>query len=176
MPCSCPFVIGGHPAFAGWLRASVGSAVELRDGTDSNERTSNRSWFPILNCPSTICAGPRVAGSTPARSTKGGESMPGRTRKTSRQFEKDKAAFFNQCKAQHAVCWLCGMPIDYNAVKNTTDDSFNLDHLYPVSKHPELQFDPAGFKPSHTSCNRLRGNSDPPAPIGVLSRQWITTA
>ena len=73
--------------------------------------------------------------------------MPGRTRKTSRQFEKDKAAFFNQCKAQHAVCWLCGMPIDYEATKNTTDDSFNLDHMFPVSKHPELQFDPAGFKP-----------------------------
>lgn len=102
--------------------------------------------------------------------------MPGRTRKTSRQFEKDKATFFTQCKAQHAVCWLCGMPIDYAAPKNTTDDSFNLDHMFPVSKHPELQFDPAGFKPSHTSCNRLRGNQDPPAPIGTLSRQWITTA
>lgn len=106
----------------------------------------------------------------------GGDHMPGRTRKTSRQFEKDKAAFFTQCKAQHAVCWLCGMPIDYAAPKNTSDDSFNLDHLYPVSKHPELQFDPAGFKPSHTSCNRLRGNQDPPAPIGTLSRQWIKTA
>lgn len=105
----------------------------------------------------------------------GGDHMP-RIRKTTRQFEKDKAAFFNQCKASHAVCWLCGMPIDYAATKNTTDDSFNLDHLYPVSKHPELQFDPAGFKPSHTSCNRLRGNSDPPAPIGTLSRQWINTS
>ena len=62
--------------------------------------------------------------------------MPGRTRKTSRQFEKDKAAFFNQCKAQHAVCWLCGMPIDYAATKNTTDDSFNLDHLYPSRSIP----------------------------------------
>lgn len=101
--------------------------------------------------------------------------MP-RVRKTTRQFEKDKATFFNQCKAQHEVCWLCGMPIDYAATKNTTDDSFNLDHLYPVSKHPELQFDPAGFRPSHTSCNRLRGNSDPPAPIGTLSRQWINTS
>lgn len=106
----------------------------------------------------------------------GGDHMPGRARKTSRQFEKDKAAFFAQCKAQHAVCWLCGMPIDYAATKNTTDDSFNLDHLYPVSKHPELQFDPAGFKPSHTSCNRLRSNQDPPTPIGTLSRQWIKTA
>lgn len=53
----------------GGLRASVGSAVELRDGTDSNERTTNRSWFPFLNCLSQICAGLRVAGSTPARNT-----------------------------------------------------------------------------------------------------------
>ena len=105
----------------------------------------------------------------------GGDHMP-RIRKTSRQFEKDKATFFNQCKTQHAVCWLCGMPIDYAATKNTTDDSFNLDNLYPVSKHPELQFDPAGFKPSHTSCNRLRSNQDPPTPIGTLSRQWINTS
>ena len=105
----------------------------------------------------------------------GGDHMP-RTRKTTRQFEKDKAAFFAQCKARHAVCWLCGMPIDYAAEKNTSDESYNLDHLYPVSKHQELQFDPAGFRPSHTSCNRLRGNQDPPTPIGTLSRQWITTA
>lgn len=105
----------------------------------------------------------------------GGDHMP-RVRKTTRQFEKDKAAFFAQCKARHAVCWLCGMPIDYAAEKNTSDESYNLDHLYPVSKHQELQFDPAGFRPSHTSCNRFRGNQDPPTPIGTLSRQWITTA
>ena len=105
----------------------------------------------------------------------GGDHMP-RVRKTTRQFEKDKAAFFAQCKARHAVCWLCGMPIDYAAEKNTSDESYNLDHLYPVSKHQELQFDPVGFRPSHTSCNRLRGNQDPPTPIGTLSRQWITTA
>ena len=105
----------------------------------------------------------------------GGDHMP-RVRKTTRQFEKDKAAFFAQCKARHAVCWLCGMPIDYAAEKNTSDESYNLDHLYPVSKHQELQFDPAGFRPSHTSCSRLRGNQDPPTPIGTLSRQWITTA
>ena len=62
----------------------------------------------------------------------GGDHMP-RVRKTTRQFEKDKAAFFAQCKARHAVCWLCGMPIDYAAEKNTSDESYNLDHLYPVS-------------------------------------------
>lgn len=94
-------------------------------------------------------------------------------RKHTRQFEKDRVRFFQDCASKHLVCWLCGMPIDYAAKQNTTDDSYNLDHMFPVSKHPELQHDPAGFRPSHTSCNRLRGNSDPPAPIGTLSRQWI---
>ena len=160
--------------------ASVAQRQSTRDSTDTRGRIPYRPWLPtsLNRMPvmiKTVHPTPR-AGSTPARSTKGGESMPGRIRKTSRQFEKDKAAFFTQCKAQHAVCWLCGMPIDYAATKNTTDDSFNLDHMFPVSKHPELQFDPAGFKPSHTSCNRLRGNQDPPAPIGTLSRQWIKTA
>ncbi|NMN02726.1 hypothetical protein [Bifidobacterium panos] len=102
--------------------------------------------------------------------------MANRTRKTSRAFERDKRAFFAKCCREHAPCWLCGMPIDYAAEKNTADDSFNLDHLYPVSKRPDLQFDPAGFRPSHTSCNRLRGNRDPATPIGLLSRQWVDPA
>ena len=91
--------------------------------------------------------------------------MPGRTRKTSRQFEKTRPHSSNQCKAQHAVCWLCGMPIDYSAPKNTSDDSFNLDHLYPVSKHPNsnstgrlqtkpYQLQPIARQPRPTSTNR----------------------
>lgn len=65
------------------------------------------------------------------------------------------------------------MPIDYDAPPGTTDESFELDHYYPVSKRPDLQEDPAGFRPSHASCNLLRGNRDPMQPIGMLSRQWI---
>lgn len=94
-------------------------------------------------------------------------------RKGGRQFEKDRKKFFLECKAEHRPCWLCGMPIDYDAPQNTTDDSYNLDHFYPVSKRPDLQHDPAGFRPSHTQCNNLRGNKDPATPIGTLSRQWI---
>ena len=98
-----------------------------------------------------------------------------RVRGSTRQFAKDKKAFRERCAREHAVCWLCGMPIDYTVEPNTTDDSFNLDHYYPVSKRPDLQYDPAGFRPSHTSCNRLRGNKDPELPLGTLSRQWIST-
>ncbi|WEV69939.1 hypothetical protein OZX73_03505 [Bifidobacterium sp. ESL0775] len=94
-------------------------------------------------------------------------------RKYGRQFQKDRKAFFAKCKANNAVCWLCGMPIDYEVPQNTTDNSYNLDHMYPVTKRPDLQHDPAGFRPSHASCNNLRGNKEPPAPLGTLSRQWI---
>lgn len=93
-----------------------------------------------------------------------------RTR-TSR-FVREAKEFRERCRREDAPCWLCGMPIDYGAAPNTTDDSFNLDHYYPVSKRPDLQDDPAGFRPSHTSCNRLRGNSDPRKPLGRLSRVW----
>lgn len=98
-----------------------------------------------------------------------------RVRKGGRQFEKDRKEFFARCKREHAACWLCGMPIDYDAEPNTSDDSFNLDHFYPVTKRPDLQHDPAGFRPSHAQCNNLRGNRDPATPIGQLSRHWIDT-
>lgn len=100
--------------------------------------------------------------------------MPNKGARThTNRFRQEARAFREQCERTHAVCWLCGMPIDYQARPNTTDDSFNLDHYYPVSKRPDLQDDPAGFRPSHTSCNRLRGNRDPRKPLGMLSRQWI---
>ena len=63
-------------------------------------------------------------------------------RRHTRQFEKDRVRFFQECASKHLVCWLCGMPIDYAAKQNTTDDSYNLDHMFPVSKHPELQHVP----------------------------------
>jgi 5-methylcytosine-specific restriction endonuclease McrA len=102
--------------------------------------------------------------------------MAHRVRTHTRRFEAERKAFFAQCRARHDVCWLCGMPIDYEAAQNTTDDSYNLDHYFPVSKSPDLQEDPAGFRPSHTSCNNLRGNRDPAKPLGTLSRQWIQAA
>ena len=103
---------------------------------------------------------------TVAKSDKGG-----------RQFEKDRQKFFLESTKQNTVHrWLCGIAHRLDVAQNTTDDSYNLDHFYPVTKRPDLQHDPAGFRPSHTQCNNLRGNKDPATPIGTLSRQWIKTA
>ena len=93
-------------------------------------------------------------------------------RKHTRRFRQEAIAFHEKCMRENAPCWLCGMPIDYAAQPNTSDDSYNLDHYYPVSKRPDLQEDPAGFRPSHASCNLLRGNADPRKPLGMLSRIW----
>lgn len=98
--------------------------------------------------------------------------MSGSVRKNSRAFLKEKVRFHDECQSKAAPCWLCGLPIDYAADPGTTDDSYTLDHEFPVSKRPDLQFDPAGFKPAHRSCNILRGNKDPAASLGTLSRKW----
>lgn len=52
------------------------------------------------------------------------------------------------------------------------DEAFELDHLHPVSTHPELVKDPANFRASHRECNRNRGNKKAINKIGIPSRRW----
>lgn len=97
------------------------------------------------------------------------------TRRTTRQFVKDRAAFRAECKKTNAPCWLCGAQhIDYDAPHDDydNDDRFELDHYYPVSTHPELQHDPANFRPSAHGCNNDRGNGPPRPGLGILSQAW----
>lgn len=96
-------------------------------------------------------------------------------RKTTRAFVKAREEFKSRCKEENAPCWLDGMHhIDYDApfddYKN--DDRFQLDHVHPVSTHPELQHDPTNWRASAAGCNRERGNDSPHPPLGLLSRQW----
>ena len=71
-----------------------------------------------------------------------------------------------------ANCWLCGQRIDYTATPSSTPDSHNLDHYHPVSEHPELQYDPSGFRHSHFACNTSRGNSAPSPGLGEAVPDW----
>ena len=71
-----------------------------------------------------------------------------------------------------ANCWLCQQRIDYQAAPGTTGDSHELDHFYPVSTHPELQEDSAGFRHSHRDCNNERGNRTPRGGLGEQPTNW----
>ena len=95
------------------------------------------------------------------------------TRDTGRAFRRLRALFRIEAEANQDPCWLCGMSIDYAVPDWSTDDSWSLDHYFPVSTHPHLQADPANFRSAHADCNRRRGNKAPAPGLGRTSRQWL---
>ncbi len=80
------------------------------------------------------------------------------------------------------ACWICQMPIDYNLphlddMGYLVENSWELDHYYPRSTHPELQLDPGNARPSHARCNRHRSDTPPELVVaqqslGQQSRRW----
>lgn len=75
-------------------------------------------------------------------------------------YEAGRAASLADDKATRDTsnCWLCHLPINYDAPPSSTPDSHNLDHYYPVDTHPELQEDPSNFRHAHFLCNIKRSN------------------
>lgn len=100
------------------------------------------------------------------------DKVGNRKRLNTTNMQKQRKLFRARCEEEHARCWLCGQPIDYAAPVGHVD-SFELDHFYTVSAHPELQEDPANFRPAHMLCNRQRGDGPPMPSLGSLSRNWL---
>lgn len=76
-------------------------------------------------------------------------------------------------RTARAVCHICGQPIDYTLRPSSDPDSWEPDHVLPVSKYPELELDLKNIKASHKRCNRARGdNSFSAVDIGMQSRIW----
>ena len=72
-----------------------------------------------------------------------------------------------------AVCWICGMPIDYTVAPSSTDQSWEPDHVIPVHQNPDLELDLNNIKASHRTCNRARGDgTNGENTIGQQSRIW----
>lgn len=98
---------------------------------------------------------------------------------TSRRFKKLRAEFKEQGRADDARCWLCRQPIDYDLPRLDPDtgrlnwESWELDHLYPQSKYPELAEDWGNFRHSHSRCNNDRSNKAPSRAITNPSRGWL---
>jgi 5-methylcytosine-specific restriction endonuclease McrA len=64
---------------------------------------------------------------------------------------RDKAR--NRLRRLKLPCHICGQPIDYT-LTTPHPQSFELDHIKPVSTHPELSLDPKNHAPAHRACNR----------------------
>lgn len=96
----------------------------------------------------------------------------GHKRVGGKEYQQLRTIFRAACVERDETCWMDAQPIAYDEPDGTTDDSFELDHYYPVSTHPEHEMDPANFRASHRSCNRSRGNGAPLPPIDNPSRAW----
>ena len=71
--------------------------------------------------------------------------------------------FRNHAHARNEPCWICGRPIDWNAVPQSAA-AFELDHALPRSTHPDLAWEITNMRTSHSACNRKRGNLAPITP------------
>jgi 5-methylcytosine-specific restriction endonuclease McrA len=62
--------------------------------------------------------------------------------------------------ASSDVCWLCGLP-----------GADTVDHILPLSLHPELAHDRSNLAPAHNRCNASKGASTTRTPA-ASSRRW----
>lgn len=73
-----------------------------------------------------------------------------------RRYRKFRQQLRNRAELNDAPCWICGGTIDYLAPAHDPN-SWELDHVKSVLRHPELAYDPANARDSHASCNTSRG-------------------
>ena len=73
-----------------------------------------------------------------------------------------------------ACCHICGEPIDYFVAPSSTPDSYEPDHILPVSLRPDLELDLKNVAPAHRRCNSQRGDGSQIAgnDVGMHSRIW----
>ena len=86
-----------------------------------------------------------------------GANMACDPRKT-RAYKAMRSRKLKKARKNNEPCWICGGAIDYLAPAHTPD-AWELDHVKPVDKYPELALDPTNCRSSHSSCNRSKSDS-----------------
>ncbi len=71
--------------------------------------------------------------------------------------------------AEESVCWLCGLPIRFDAPPCSTY-SPSVDHIIPRDERPDLTYDRDNCRAAHFGCNSGRRERDP-VPMRK-SRYW----
>lgn len=97
--------------------------------------------------------------------------MP-RAGRDTQEWRRLRKQCFARDKAAHAPCHICGQPIDYGLKPSSTPDAWEPDHRFTVKSHPELAELPENILPSHSRCNRARGDKASINNLGNQSRNW----
>lgn len=88
----------------------------------------------------------------------------------SNRWKKVKEVAFRRDAKQGARCWICGGEIDYT-LRFPHPDAYEADHKVPVSKRPDMAFYLSNLMPSHSSCNRARGDKEYKT-VDKTSEEW----
>jgi len=99
----------------------------------------------------------------------------GRRKKMSRsgRWPMIRRQVWDRDRKAKAPCHICGGSIDYSLRPSSCPDSWEPDHIIPVSKRPDLELDMSNIKASHMRCNRARGDgTNGENDLGMQSRIW----
>lgn len=89
------------------------------------------------------------------------------------KWKKVRAMAWDRDRKARNVCHICGQPIDYFETPSSTPDSWEPDHIIPVSKDPGRELDLSNIQASHKRCNRARGDgTNGENALGMRSRVW----
>jgi 5-methylcytosine-specific restriction endonuclease McrA len=75
------------------------------------------------------------------------------------------ASFKATCQKYNLPCHICRQPIDYQARRGPS--AFEADHNQPLARRPDLAYCTSNLRPSHASCNNMKGDS-----LTVGQGQW----
>jgi 5-methylcytosine-specific restriction endonuclease McrA len=89
----------------------------------------------------------------------------GRTSRTYRKLAADQ-------RGRRLPCCHCAQPIDYTITNHNDPDAFTVEHIKPLSTHPESAEDPTNFLSAHRRCNSQRGIGDIKPSLGTTTRDW----
>lgn len=100
------------------------------------------------------------------------------TNKRDSRYRAAQQKFKRYAATANLPCNICGHPIDYAIPHNdeygsVNNEAFELDHLYPVATHKELELDPANFRATHAGCNRAKGNNRQTPKTNPNTRAWV---
>ena len=102
-------------------------------------------------------------------------TQPNGRRRTDKQTMARIRPQFRQQGAQtQAPCWICTMPIDYTNTDQNDDDTWEPDHFYPRSTHPQFAEDPTNLRHSHqaVTANAPTKHTDMHT-LGTPTRNWF---
>jgi 5-methylcytosine-specific restriction endonuclease McrA len=91
--------------------------------------------------------------------------------RNSYRYRQLRTAVVATWRAQDRRCWHDNQPIDWGAPPGDPE-ACEVDHVLPVSTHPDQALDVSLWRPAHRRCNGARGNRPPPAGLGELSGDW----